>query len=52
MPYKLDENKRQLAIQIPKNIKLGHVNNTKVTKPSISSFQFAGIYGISLHKDL
>lgn len=52
MPYKLDENRRQLAIQIPKNAKLGHVNNTKVRKPSYLFSKFAGIYGIPLHKDL
>ena len=35
MMYRLDDKKRNIYLQIPKNAKLGHVNNQKVnlTKP-------------------
>ena len=29
MPYKVDQNHGALLLQIPKNLKFGHVNNTK-----------------------
>lgn len=52
MHYKLNEDNSTVYIQIPKNLKLGYVNNTKVNANAILLLKRTGNYGISLYKAL
>jgi len=48
MNYKVKEDKRTVMIQIPKNVRLGYVNNTKVLF-AIALTYILGKYGIQIH---
>ena len=50
MPYRLDNNNNILNVQIPKNIKSGHVNNTKVFL--FNPIHYPGIHGVPFYESL
>jgi len=52
MTYQIDNDNRTLLLQIPKNLKSGHVNNTKVLKIFDMKVVILGSHGIPFHQNI